>query len=182
MTSEEDLQDLDRKLKQLKLDYDRYFLGTRPREPMQLRGDVQKQITLISAHPIKNTALRFKYNSICSRFQAFKRQWNETLRRIENGSYTRHRFKADLRQRSPAPAPEPADAGADSPADLYGTYRDARVACGQPVKNLTPQKLDAMLRKQRGELEQRYGADTRFHFRVVVEEGRAKLKASRQRG
>ncbi len=182
MTSEEDLQDLDRKLKQLKLDYDRYFLGTRPREPMQLRGDVQKQITLISAHPIKNTAVRFKYNSICSRFQAFKRQWNETLRQIETGSYTRHRFKADLHQRSAVPAPAPADAGVEPPVDLYGAYRDARLACGQPVKNLTPQKLDAMLSKQRGELERRYGGDARFRFRVVVEQGRAKLKASRERG
>jgi hypothetical protein len=29
--TEEELRDLDRKLKQLKLDYERYFLGTRPR-------------------------------------------------------------------------------------------------------------------------------------------------------
>jgi len=55
-------------------------------------------------------------------------------------------------------------------------------ACGQPVKNLTPQKLEAMLTEQRGQLEQRYGGGARFQFRVVVEDGRAKLKASRRRG
>jgi hypothetical protein len=182
VASEEELRELDRKLKQLKLDYERYFLGTRPREPIQLRSEVQKRMNQISASPIKNTALRFKYSSICSRFQAFKRQWNETLRQIETGSYTRHRFKADLHQRGPVPAPEPIPAGDDAPADLYDTYRDARLACGQAVKNLTPGKLDAMLSKQREQLEERYGGDARFSFRVVVEEGRAKLKASRKRG
>ena len=33
MASDEDLRELDRKVKQLRLDYERYFLGTRPREP-----------------------------------------------------------------------------------------------------------------------------------------------------
>ncbi|MBW2268898.1 MAG: hypothetical protein JRH16_09985 [Deltaproteobacteria bacterium] len=180
--SEEELQDLDRKVKQLKLDYERYFLGTRPREPMQLRGDVEKRMALISSGPIQNTALRFKYGSICSRFQAFKRQWNETLRQIENGTYTRHRFKADLHRGGPEAAAGAAaakDAGGDASEDLYSAYRDARLACGQPVKNLTPRKLEEMVAKQRSQLEQRYGADASIHFRVVVEEGRAKLKVSR---
>ena len=182
MASDEELQDLDRKIKQLKLDYERYFLGTRPREPTQLRGEVEKRMILIAASPIQNTALRFKYGSICSRFQAFKRQWNETLRQMENGTYTRHRFKADLHQGGPSPRAE-SKAGSDAAAgaDLYAAYRDARLACGQPVKNLTPQKLQDMLAKQRGQLEQRYGADADIHFRVVVEEGRAKLKVSRDR-
>ena len=99
MPIEEDFKILETKMLQLKLDYDQYFLGSRPREPVMLRGEVQKLIALYSNQAIQNTAMRFKFGSICSRYQAFKRQWNEVLRQIEAGTYSRHRFKADLHER-----------------------------------------------------------------------------------
>ncbi len=80
---DEELQVLENKTKQLKLEYEQYFLGTRPREPAQLRAEVQKIIFRHSNQPIKNTAARFRFNSMNSRFQAFKRQWDLTLRQIE---------------------------------------------------------------------------------------------------
>jgi hypothetical protein len=173
--TEEELRDLDRKLKQLKLDYERYFLGTRPREPIHLRGEVDKLIVVFSNTAIQNTGLRFKFNSLCSRYQAFRRQWNETLRKMEQGTYTRHRFKADLHDRERQTAQ-----GAPGGADLFTEYRDARMACGQGVKNLSPQKLEQQLEHQRQALRQRYG-DAEFRFRVVVEDGKAKVKARRIR-
>ena len=96
---EEELRLLENKLKQLKLDYEQYFLGSRPREPQQLRREIQKAIAIHSQVPIRNTALRFRFNAINSRYQAFKRQWDQTLRQIEAGTYQRHVFKADLRDR-----------------------------------------------------------------------------------
>ena len=146
---EELLQSLDLKLSQLRRDYDQYFLGNRPREPVLLRGEVQKHIVVLTNQPIQNTALRFKFSSICSRFQAFKRQWDETLRKIEAGTYERHRFKARLHgvagggPGAPAPAPKP------PPDDLFESYKDARLACGQNVKGLTRDKLEGVLERQR---------------------------------
>ena len=107
---EEDFKVLETKLLQLKLDYDQYFLGSRPREPVMLRGEVQKLIAMYSNQAIQNTAMRFKFGSICSRYQAFKRQWTEVLRQIEAGTYSRHRFKADLHERERRTEPEPAAA------------------------------------------------------------------------
>ena len=171
--TEEELRDLDRKVKQLKLDYERYFLGTRPREPAQLRSEVEKMIVVFGSTAIQNTGLRFKFNSICSRYQAFKRQWNETVRKMEQGTYTRHRFKADLHEREREGSPDAPEAG-----ELFAEYRDARLACGQGVKNLSPQKLEQLLDRQRATLRKRYG-DAEFRFRVVVEDGKAKVKARR---
>ena len=99
MPLEEDFKILENKLLQLKVDYDQYFLGSRPREPVMLRGEVQKLIAMYSNQAIQNTALRFKFGSICSRYQAYKRQWTEVLRQIEAGTYSRHRFKAELHER-----------------------------------------------------------------------------------
>ena len=99
-TDDEDLRALDHKVKQLKLDYEQYLLGSRPREPQQQRGEVQKLIQQYLATPMQNTALRFRFNSINSRFQAFRRQWDIALRQIEDGTYKRHVFKADLHERA----------------------------------------------------------------------------------
>ncbi len=181
MPEEEDLRVLDSKLKQLKLDYDRYFLGTRPREPFVLRGEVDKLIAIYSNQAIRNSALRFRFSSICSRYQAFKRQWNEILREMEQGSYARHRFKADLHARERAGESEgvPAQAAPSSAADrIFEEYRAARESCGQETRSLTPAGLEQVLAQQRETLRSRYG-DAEFRFRVVIEEGRAKIKASR---
>jgi hypothetical protein len=179
--TEEELRELDRKVKALRLDYERYFLGTRPREPILLRGDVEKQVVILSNQAILNTALRFKFQSICARYQAMKRQWNDVLRRIEQGTYERHRFKANLHSRERTDEVEEAAAApaADSQPDLFDAYRDARVACGQGVESLTRAKLDQILDRERAKLQEKFGADARFRFRVAVENGKVKLKASR---
>lgn len=98
----EDLHALDHKVKQLKLDYEQYFLGSRPREPQQLRAEVQKRLQQYLATPMQNTALRFRFNSISARFHSFRRQWDNTLRQIESGTYERHVFKAELHERARA--------------------------------------------------------------------------------
>lgn len=180
---EEDLHSLEIKLSSLKRDYDQYFLGTRPREPVQLRGEVNKLIARLSNTHIPNTAARFKFSSLCSRFQAFRRQWDETLRQIEDGSYERHRFKAKLRRGEGAAAgsrpARPAATERESAGDLYQSYVDARLACGESVKGLTREKLEKVVAEQRGKLGQQFGTDARFAFKVKVEGGKARLKATR---
>jgi hypothetical protein len=184
MAFDEDLQVLETKIKQLKLDYEQYFLGTRPREPSQARGEVQKLFALYSQQPIQNTALRFRYNSIQARYFALRRQWDETQRKVEEGTYSRHVFKANLHDRlrtqkggdaSPKPT---ANATAVAPAepDLFEAYRDACRSTGQDVSNLTREKLSTVLQKQEAALRKQY-ACSEVRFRVVVEDGKARLKA-----
>jgi len=184
-TPEEELKMLEAKLTQLKLEYEKYFLGTRPTEPSQARSEVQKMVIRWSNTRItNNTALRFKFNSLNGRYQAFKRQWDNILRQIEAGTYKRHVFKADLRDRErgigvaggSAGGPKPAIVG-DGRADLFETYRDAMVATGQNAKGLTPEKLQRALAKQEAAIKQKYGWD-RVDFKVVVTDGKVKLKAT----
>ena len=178
---DEDLQILDSKLTQLKLAYDQYFLGSRPREPVLLRSEVQKQVTIYSNTPIQNTAMRFKFGSICSRYQSLKRQWEETLRKIEQGTYERHRFKAKIHEQptsSPPPAAGKKKAQTGESGSIFDDYLEARRSCGQEVKHLTPEKLQKVIKRQEKALREKHG-DARFRFRVVVEDGTAKLKASR---
>lgn len=177
---DEELRILDFKLTQLKRDYDQYFLGTRPREPVVARSEVNKAVVKLTNTPLKNTAARFKFSSICSRFQAFRRQWDETLRKIEDGTYERHRFKAKIHRQS-GPTSVRSNENAPEGDDLYQSYVDARLACGESVKGLSREKLERVIEKQRAELAEKFGGKADFTFRVAVEGGKVRLKAARKK-
>jgi hypothetical protein len=181
-SQEEELKMLETRLNQLKLDYDKYFLGTRPTEPAMPRAEVQKMVIRFSNTRITNTALRFKFNSLNGRYQAFKRQWDIVLRQIEAGTYKRHVFKADLRDRerdigSGPPASRRSPAAGAPVSDIFETYRDAMLATGQDVSGLTRAKLKSALLKQEATLKEKLGCE-RVDFKVIVKDGRVRLKAA----
>ncbi len=183
-TPEEEIKILELKMNQLKLDYEKYFLGTRPTEPAMLRGEVQRMVIVFSNTRITNTAMRFKFNSLNGRYQAFKRRWDLTLRQIEAGTYQRHIFKADLHDRerglgidAPAGAKDVKSPGADGIGDLFETYRDALMATGQDANKINPAKLQAAIQKQEAALKKKLGCE-RVDFKVVVEGGKVRLKAA----
>ncbi len=179
--ADDELRALEGKLNTLKLDYERYFLGSRPREPVMLRQEIQKTVTLWANQPIQNTAVRFKFNSIQSRYQALKRQWDSILRQMEAGTYKRDVFRANIREKGRPPAggrsAERAAASANAGQALLESYREAAQACGQSVSGLSAQKLQAVVDKQTAALRAKTGCKD-VSFRVVVKDGKAKLKAA----
>ena len=181
--TDEDIKILEGKLNTLKLDYERYFLGSRPREPIVARQEIQKFVTQWANMPIQNTAMRFRFNSLNSRYQALKRQWDNILRQMEAGTYKRDVFKANIRGGAAKPA-EPKKSGAgDGVASskagsaLIDSYREAAQACGQNVKGLSAKKLQSVVDKQTKALKQKLGCQD-VQFRVVVQKGKVKLKAA----
>jgi len=181
---DEELKILEVKIKQLKMEYEHYFLGSRPSEPGYLRAEVQKAMLRLSSTPIQNTAARFQFNTLNQRFQTFKRQWDTITRQIDAGTYKRHVFKANLHEKERGLADEgqggsrkAGSARPQSGKELFETYRDAAMACGQNVKGLTPEKLQSVVSKQEAALKKKLGCD-KVNFRVVVESGKVKLKAS----
>jgi hypothetical protein len=176
---EADLDILDVKIKQLKNEYQQYFAGNRPREPQLLRSEIQKMMAYYANVPVRNTAHRFRLNSLRARFLAFRRHWDTTVRKIEEGSYKQHLFKARLhsREREEAPKPPARSKDAGAGGDLFRDYVEARESCGQGSAGVTRQKLRDLISKQEEAIRARYGCEE-VRFRVVVQNGRAKLKAS----
>jgi len=174
---DQDMQLLEAKLKVLKFQYEQYFLGNRPREPQVERAEVQKIVAYWSNIAIRNTASRFRFNTLCQRFFTFRRQWDETGRKIEAGTYAPHQFKARLRSGGGGAQRAAAVKAAERPGDdLFDAYVEARRACGENVEGLTRQKLDRLLAKQETALKSRLDCQA-VKFRVVVENGKTKLKA-----
>ena len=192
VSQDEELKLLEIKLNQLKLDYEKYFIGTRPTEPGQLRSEIQKSIIKWSNTRLTNSAIRFKFNSLNGRYQAFKRQWDGVLRQIEAGTYKRHVFKANLHDRergigghTPAAntgggaalGAAPVVALSAGGSDLFDAYRAAMNSAGQDPSGLSRAKLDAAIAKQEAAVKKQLGC-AKVAFTVVVQDGKVKLKAA----
>jgi hypothetical protein len=182
---DDDLHTMDVKIKTLRRDYEHYFCGNRQREPQQQRQEVERMLRLWSNKHIQNTAARFHFNNLNSRYFAFRQNWDRTLREIERGTYKRHLFKADLhdREREERGSAEGSHRN-DNPADrskaekeTIASYLDTRMACGESVKGLSETKVKAFLEKQRSTLKEKLKCKD-VDFRVEVVNGKAKLKAT----
>jgi hypothetical protein len=102
---------------------------------------------------------------------------------MEAGTYKRDIFKANLRgieRGTLPPPPKRKDTGvtsADAGSKLIDSYRDAATACGQNIKGLTAKKLQSVVDKQTAALRKKMGCKD-VSFRVVVQDGKVKLKAA----
>ncbi len=63
---------------------------------------------------------------------------------------------------------------------MHRAYVEARAACGQNAE-VPREKLAQLLQKQEAALREKFGCQG-VRFRVVVEDGRARLKAAPIRG
>jgi len=169
----EDVELFERSLKELIIKYEQYFLGIEKREPQKLLQEVDRLSRRYTAAAVTNTMLLFRYNSLKSRLASYRQYWSRTNRLIEEGRYSRDRFKMEMHQSGDQPAPEKA---ADSDADqVYRQYLDACRTCNLSTNGLTRERIAATLEKYRGALPEKYRG-SEVEFRVVIEDGKPKIK------
>jgi len=172
----EDIDLFDRSLKELVIKYEQYFLGMERREPLKLLEEVESLSRRYTAAAISNTMLLFRYNSLKSRLVSYRQYWNRTNRLIEEGKYSRDRFKMQRHQIEKAEAPTASDKPAESDADqVFRQYLDACRSCNLPTNGLTSEKIASTLERYRGALPEKY-RDSEVEFRVVIEDGKPKIK------
>jgi len=183
MAIAEDLNILENELKELITRYEQYFVGLEKREPLQLMNAVERMVRRYNGVPINNTMYKHKYNMLVARLNTYREHWNRILRQIEEGKYSRDRFIHDLHQRQKqsgaakheeAPKHPPVDPELDR---IYIELREARKACNMPVDKLSIEMVAATLEKNKAALAAKLGTSNVI-FRVVVEDGKPKIKAS----
>jgi hypothetical protein len=148
----EEIQQLEARLNELRVAYEKYFAGVEKLEPIRLRNEVQKIVRRTGTFFITNTGLKFKRDSLIAQFNTLTQYWNRVLKQIEDGTYQRDIFKMRLKDRergaaapqtpSPRTTPEAtvpaANAGkdgAESPPNAPGKTP----AAGPPAKS-SPEK------------------------------------------
>jgi hypothetical protein len=88
------LKELEIKIERLKVLYEQYFMGIEKMEPQVARKEVTRVMLGLQQQYIRNTAMRFKFNTMLQKWNIYITYWNRVLREIENGTYVRHLQKA----------------------------------------------------------------------------------------
>ncbi len=181
MAIAEDVLILDKKMNELITKYEQYFIGLEKREPLQLVGEVEKLVRRYSGVPINNTMYKHRFTMLVARLNTYREHWNRILKLIEEGRYSRDRFIRDLhlRQKTMPVKKEPDSPQATDDSDidrLVHEFREARKACNLPVDRITRELVAATIDKQKPALAAKLGTD-HLAFRVVIEDGKPKLKA-----
>ncbi|HEY6837716.1 MAG TPA: MXAN_5187 C-terminal domain-containing protein [Geobacteraceae bacterium] len=173
----EDISAFERMLGDLVIKYEQYFLGMEKREPLQLLAEVEKASRVYQNVNIVNTMLKFKYNSTVARLNSYKQYWNRITRLIEEGKYSRDRFKMEMHLQGNKEKPK--DTQRKSGTDenrIFQQYVEARRACNLPTDNITPEMIASVIDKQKPAIFEKYRCSD-VEFKVVVEGGKPKIKA-----
>ena len=181
----EELNELDEAIQNLHVLYEKYFLGIDRRPPDQERKRVSQKARELRNTNVRNTALKFKINTLFAKLISFERMWDRTLREMEEGTYKRDVFKAKMRHKDrDAPQSAPAAAPARNAPEisdanlrrLYDTYLLAKKRCGESTAGMSFDSLASRIRAQVPELMQKHKAKN-IEFKVVIKGGKAILKA-----
>lgn len=189
------LDEIEQKIFILKIEYDKYFTGLEKIEPLRDRDEIKRMMRDFLDEPIRNTVQRFRYQTLKARFQSMELYWTRNLVAMERGTHPKMRFRADLKQRAAA-APEPSMSAEQEEVlrqrqatmereerafrVVYDRYLEARTKCGQST-DLSYDAVRDALRKQVRQIKANYQCEG-VKFRIVVEEGKAKVKALPQGG
>ncbi len=180
----EDLDELDEALTNLHVLYEKYFLGIDRRPPDQERKRVSTKTREMRTQMIRNTALKFRINTLFAKLISFERMWDRTLREIEDGTYKRDVFKAKLHQKErtepgekkTVAAPAAPEISEDKLRRLYDTYLVARQRTGESTDGISYESVASRIRAQVPQLMEKHKAKN-IEFKVVIKGGKAVLKA-----
>jgi hypothetical protein len=197
MPVNDDLDLLEGWIRQLQIEWDKFFGGTERKPPHDLRGRVEQLIRRYAYAEIRNNTDRFRYQTLVARYNTFNELWNKRVRAMEEGRPLGLHGRAVA---PPPPAPAPAapapraaaaasssvvpeyrvkSADGENVRDLYDRFLQMRQAAGeQPVKFESFQKL---IRDQSARIMADRGAQA-VDFRLEVKDGKVSLKAKPVKG
>ena len=169
------LNQLDKDLKELEIAHEKYFLGTEKRLPEQQRQKLTLRMRKMITLYIPQTDLRFRLNSISSRYNSYCGYWDRIQRLIDDGKYERHTSRIQRFAQTKSSAQEAVETSpfADPVDSLYKQLVDAHMNCKLRAPNRD--QVVSFIAKQGEAIKQRFG-DKPFDFVVVTEDGKPKVK------
>ena len=108
MALNEDLDLLEKSIRQLQIEWEKFFGGIERKPPVDLRTKLEGMIRRYANAEIRNNTERFRYQNLATRYQTFAELWAKRLRAMEEGRPVGLHGKA--RDPGPAAASLPATA------------------------------------------------------------------------
>jgi len=199
---EQEMAKLEAELKRLEAEYNMFFAGRLPRLPWETRARVDALIKHFDRQHIPNTAQKFRFGTLQSRYVAFCELWERTLKAREEGRPVRRVRGGGAA--IPAPAERPgvptgaeraaaekghkpsrprvvAAAAIKDPAqdaerlkELYEQLSSARQKAGEK-----PLPFDSFAKVVRAQVNKLGGGASGVAFKVAIEGGKVTLTAKK---
>jgi hypothetical protein len=193
-TIDEDLNQLEKDIRQLKIEYEQYFGGGKKRPPTDIEWRIDTLLKRYSDRGAQMTyGQRFKYGSLTQMYSKYREIFRKRLKQKEEGTVRRH-FGAAAREIEAERARKRAAEGNDGiqfpftvswedPAHekkkverLYEAFRDAKEQAGEDIERLTLESFLEFVKKKTDELKKQKGAHE-VEYIVSLESHHARLKA-----
>lgn len=156
---------LDRVLKEHIRKWERFFSGAEKVPPQIERERINRRIRLLSEQTINRRADQFRLEQLQHRFQTYSMNWERMLREREEGRSARDHTNPALR--APEATNEPTLPSVDTTDEdaLYDRYCAAKGEHGAEVK-VDRETFDAQIASQRQRIEERLGRKVRFEVQT----------------
>jgi hypothetical protein len=198
-TIDEELAQLARDIRQLKIEYDQYFGGGRKRPP----AEIEWRIDLIIKRYAERggdlkMAQRFRYNNLTQSYAKYKDVFRKRMQQKEEGRLQRHFGAAAkaieterAKQHDNAPPAQPTavtpssafrivcsepECEAEKVEQLYQAFLQAKAQAGEDTGKLTQAGFREFVRKKTKDLQQKQNCQD-VEYVVETVDGQVKLKA-----
>jgi hypothetical protein len=197
-TIDEDLNQFERDIRQLKVEYDQYFGGGRKRPPTEIEWRIEQ---LVKRYSERGGQLKFsqtfRFNNLAQTYAKYREIFRKRVQQKEEGKVQRHfgaaakAIEAARAQKHTAEAAaekaasdavpfritcaEP-DREAEKVEQLYQAFLKAKQQAGEHTEKLTRSNFREFVRKKTKDLQAEKGCQE-VEYVVEVSEGQAKLKA-----
>ncbi len=197
-TIEEELGQLERDIRQLKIEYDQYFGGGRKRPPTEIEWRIDLLVKRYAERGGElKFAQRFRFNNLLQTYAKYKDIFRKKVAQKEEGTIQRH-FGAAAKEIEAARAKKEAEEHAAAAAagdsktfrmtcsepereaekvdQLYQAFLQAKQAAGEETGKLSRSSFNEFVLKKTKELQkQKNCRDVEYVVEVI--EGQVKLKA-----
>lgn len=176
---QEQLNNFEAKLAELKILYEQHFCGLIPLSPDKEHKEVTRLSRELLRSPFRNSQANFRLKNLVARFQTLSTYWERVLKQREDGSYSRDQFKSKIRSAESEFIARKKSGEARTECavrELFDTYRRALEGSGLPTGHL---KFDSFKNDIQGKaktLGAGKGKDA-VSFRVEVQGGKVSIKA-----
>ena len=194
-TVDEDLGQLERDIRQLKIEYEQYFGGGKARPPSDIEWRIDTCLKRYSDRGAEmNYSQRFRYGNLTQMYSKFREVFRKRMKQKEEGTVQRH-FGAAAREIEAERARKRAEAEKSKAVQfpfavswkdpdqekkkveqLFGAFRDAKTKTGEETESLTMDAFQRFVRQKTDQLIKQQGAHE-VEYIVTVEGNHARLKA-----
>ena len=194
-TIDEDLSQIERDIRQLKIEYDQYFGGGRKRPPTEIEWRIDQLIKRYNERMGElRSAQRFRFNNLNQTYAKYKDIFRKRLQQKEEGKIQRHfgaaakSIETERAQKQAAEAAAHPEPGAfrmtcseperepEKVEELFRAFVQAKQSTGEHTEKISRSSFRDFVRKKTKELKSEKGCKN-VEYVVEVVNGQVKLKA-----